>query len=246
MNKVAAKMDRALQLAPHRNLGELYESILGFWERDSGVVQGVPSIDRLVPDLKEMDPNTLPDPETFLMYADTVTYLPDDILTKVDRASMAVSLEARVPLLDHRLTEFVWTLPTSFKITPEGVTKRIMRDVLYKYVPRELIERPKKGFSIPVSSWLRTTLKEWALDLLSSETIKKEGIFNPSLVETFLNEHMQGLRDRDAALWNIIQCRSWLHEVAAAPTPISTPSTPKIVKAEEYRQDRALGVPHAS
>jgi asparagine synthase (glutamine-hydrolysing) len=230
MYRLASRLDRALQLLPSPSFSELYDCVLGCWERDSEVVAGIKEIHDIVP---RSNPGAW-DRETFLMYTDTTTYLPDDILTKVDRASMAVSLEARVPLLDHRLAEFVWELPTEFKIDSHGTTKRLMRELLYRYVPRELVDRPKKGFSIPVHHWLRTTLKEWSYDLLSPAALKREGVFNAEVVARYLGDHMSGKRNRDAALWNILQAQSWLASISAAPAALRKGSDPTVTVSAPY------------
>ncbi|MEM7468800.1 MAG: asparagine synthase (glutamine-hydrolyzing) [Pseudomonadota bacterium] len=143
-----------------------------------------------------------------MQYWDTMMYMPDDILTKVDRASMAVSLEVRVPIIDHRVVEFAWTLPRNFKVR-NGVSKWILREVLYKRVPKQLIERPKMGFAVPIDQWFRSSLKEWAGDLLSRDLINRYGLVKPEPIERIWAEHQSGNRNWAALLWNVIMLQSW-------------------------------------
>jgi asparagine synthase (glutamine-hydrolysing) len=146
-----------------------------------------------------------------MMALDLITYLPDDILVKVDRAAMAVSLETRVPLLNHRLVEFAWRLPLSMKIR-NGQGKWMLRQVLYKYVPRKLIERPKQGFGIPLDVWLRGPLREWAEDLLNLDRMKREGWLDAYMVRDKWHQHLSGHRNWCYHLWNALMFQAWQEE----------------------------------
>jgi asparagine synthase (glutamine-hydrolysing) len=145
------------------------------------------------------------------MALDMLHYLPNDILTKVDRAAMAVTLETRVPLLDPNVIEFAASLPLEFKMR-EGVGKWALRQVLYKYVPKDLIERPKMGFGVPLAEWLRGPLKDWAEVLLDEKRLLEEGFFNVALVRQKWLEHSSGLRNWQAQLWDVLMFQAWLEE----------------------------------
>lgn len=149
------------------------------------------------------------DPVERMMYFDQISYLPDDILTKVDRASMAVSLESREPLLDYRLVEFAWTLPLSMKVQ-NGVGKRVLRRVLDRYVPNNLIERPKMGFGIPLESLLRGHLRDWAESLLDPATMRAQGFLNTAMVQARWKDHLDGKDQWKFYLWGVLMFQAWM------------------------------------
>ncbi len=147
--------------------------------------------------------------QEWMMYTDSQTYMMDDILTKVDRAAMAVSLETRVPFLDHRIFEFAWSLPLEYKIK-NGIGKCVLRDVLYQYVPQELIDRPKMGFGVPLAKWLKGDLKDWAESLLNLKLLTQQGYLEPSVVQRYWQQHLHNKNNWQAALWNILMFQAWL------------------------------------
>jgi asparagine synthase (glutamine-hydrolysing) len=211
--------DRAHKLAARlggvHNLDDLYNSLVSEWQDPAQVVKGKSwkiGVNLQVPASMLSDP--LPavgveQQQLRMMYRDTMTYLPDDILCKVDRASMATSLETRVPFLDHRVAELAWRLPLNMKIR-DGQGKWALRQVLYKYVPKELIDRPKAGFAIPVGQWLRGPLRDWAEALLDEKRLEVEGYFYPKPIRDKWLQHLTGRYDHTPSLWAVLMFQSWL------------------------------------
>jgi len=186
---------------------ELYKMLVSQWQQPEALVLG--SVEPILPpwDSSQFAKKSQTFVDTMQMM-DMLTYLPDDILTKVDRASMAVSLEARVPLLDHRLVELSWSLPMDVKIR-QGQGKWILRQVLNRYVPKDLVERPKMGFGVPIGEWLRGPLREWAEQLLSKERLINEGILKEELVSQKWQEHLSGKRNWQYPLWGVLMFQAW-------------------------------------
>ncbi|NMG08830.1 asparagine synthase (glutamine-hydrolyzing) [Brasilonema sp. UFV-L1] len=185
----------------------MYAGLVSHWKEPEAIVIG--SCEPATVVSARQSWAQLPDYTQRMMYLDTVTYLPDDILVKVDRASMGVSLESRIPLLDHRILEFAWRLPLSMKIR-HGQGKWLLRQILYKYVPKELIERPKMGFGIPIDSWLRGPLREWAEELLDESRLRQQGLFNPKPIQQKWKEHLSCDRNWQYHLWDVLMFQAWL------------------------------------
>jgi asparagine synthase (glutamine-hydrolysing) len=197
----------------------LYFRALSHWENPTEIVPYSHEPNTILEGITECSGSS--NIEEVMMLTDLLNYLPDDILTKVDRASMAVSLEARVPLLDHRVVEFAWKLPLHFKIR-KGCSKWILRQILYKYVPAELLERPKMGFGVPIDSWLRGPLREWAEDLLSLRNLEQHGLLNAHPIRLIWQEHLSGVRNWQYLLWDILAFQDWFrHNITVwqEPTP---------------------------
>jgi asparagine synthase (glutamine-hydrolysing) len=144
-----------------------------------------------------------------MRYFDLVSELPDDILVKVDRATMATSLESRAPFLHPDVVDFAWRIPPSQQVR-NGQGKWLLRQVLYKYVPRELIERPKMGFGVPIASWLRGPLREWADDLIAEDRLIRQGYLAPGPIRSAWNEHQAGVTDNSHLLWGVLMFQAWL------------------------------------
>lgn len=189
---------------------DLYRRFISHWGDDETVVIGAGGD----PGLQPPGGEGLPTLAERIMLRDATRYLPDDILVKVDRAAMAVSLETRVPLLDHRIFEFAWRLPLEMKIR-NGRGKWILRQLLYRHLPRELVERPKQGFSVPIDFWLRGPLRDWAESLLAEERLRREGFLDPVAVRRKWQEHLSGRRNWQQPLWNVLMFQAWREEYQA-------------------------------
>lgn len=184
-----------------------YQTLTSHWQYPESIVINAKEPKTLISDFKAW-----PETDSFqhaMMAMDAQTYMTDDILVKVDRAAMANSLETRVPLLDHRIAELAWSLPLDYKIR-KGEGKWVLKQVLFRHVPRELIERPKMGFGIPLHDWLRGSLRDWAESLLDENLLLQQGYFNPEPIRTMWKEHLTGLYDHQNYLWDILMFQAWL------------------------------------
>lgn len=200
----AEKLQKLGRMIAVASADEVYDRLRAHFPDPAKVVVGAPQ--------SPTTPPSVPEEANFaerMMFRDLTGYLPDDILTKVDRATMGVSLEARVPLLDRQLVEFAWRTPFDFKIR-DGRSKWILRQVLYRHVPRGLIERPKSGFGVPICRWLRGPLRPWAEELLDPTRLRREGFFRVEPIRTTWREHLDGQANHQHRLWNVLSFQAWL------------------------------------
>jgi asparagine synthase (glutamine-hydrolysing) len=202
----ADKLRKLAGIMDAESADALFRRLVSLWPDPERLVPGAREARGLLWD--EAVAQDFPDFTQRMQLLDSVTYLPDDILVKVDRATMAVALEARVPLLNHKVVEFAWRLPPDLKIR-DGQSKWVLRQVLYRHVPRALVDRPKQGFSIPLAAWLRGPLRDWAETLLEPATLAGDGLLNPVPIRHAWAEHLAGHRDHAHALWAVLMVQAW-------------------------------------
>jgi len=189
----------------------LYRSLVSEWRDPAQLLQGEqPDLQSTAID-QPLPACLISDPIARMMAWDALSYLPDDILVKVDRAAMAVGLETRAPFLDHRVAQVAWRLPMAMKIRG-GTSKWVLRQILYNYVPRELIERPKAGFAMPIGQWLRGPLRAWADELLHPDRLGREGYLSPELISRLWQQHLSGRYDHTTKLWTVLMWQAWLEQ----------------------------------
>ena len=203
------KLHKLAEVIATGGVDTLYSNLVSHWKQPEQVV--VDGHDPLTALTDRANWPRVADYTHRMMELDMETYLPGDILTKVDRAAMGVSLEGRIPLLDTNVMDFAWRIPLSMKIRG-GKGKWLLREVLHRHVPRALIDRPKKGFGVPMDAWLRGTLRDWAEDLLSEARLKREGFFHPEPIRRKWEEHLSGRRNWQFYLWDVLMFQSWLAE----------------------------------
>jgi asparagine synthase (glutamine-hydrolysing) len=203
------KVAKIADVLPSAGPSDLYRTLCSHFEDPGQIVVGGSEPPSLLTS-PELWPEVA-EPVQLMQYLDSMTYLPDDILTKVDRATMAASLEARVPFLDPAVAALSWRLPLDWKVR-DGAGKWLLRQLLHRYVPPALVERPKMGFGIPLGPWLRGPLRGWASGLLSPQRLRHDGFFDPGSVERIWSDHLEGRRDRAYELWDLLMFQSWLDE----------------------------------
>jgi asparagine synthase (glutamine-hydrolysing) len=204
--RVGDKIHKAAELLSMQTAEEVYHRLCSHWSNPREIVVGGREQPTMLTGLDTL-PSLAGNVER-MMYIDLMSYLPDDILVKVDRAAMAVSLETRVPMLDHRIVEFAMSLPLTM-LRAGNQSKWPLRQLLYKKVPRELIERPKMGFGVPIGSWLRGALRDWAEDLLSETRLKADDFFDPAPIRRAWREHLSGRRNYEYPLWDVLMFQAW-------------------------------------
>mgnify|MGYP000194465077 CR=1 FL=1 len=201
------KMHKGASVLDSKELHELYYKLNSDWKNPNEIVINSKELPTFLTSEKPKLPGL--DDQEKMMALDTINYLPNDILVKVDRAAMSNSLEARIPFLDHRVIEYAWKIPQSLKLR-NGQGKWILREILYNHVPKNLIERPKMGFGVPIDTWLRGPLRDWAENLLNETRLRQEGFLNPDLIRVKWNEHLSEKRNWHQPLWNVLMFQAWL------------------------------------
>ena len=204
-----------LQLRSVRNVDDLHVMLVSQWQRSTDLIVGGSMPSNLLDERRRWP--ALQDPVARMMALDALTYLPGDILTKVDRAAMAVSLETRAPFLDANVVDFAWSLPLHMKLR-DGQGKWLLRQLLYRHVPQALIDRPKMGFAIPLDAWLREPLRDWAETLLAEDRLRQEGFFNPAPIRTTWRRHLAGEASMGYRLWSVLMFQSWLESQSTQST----------------------------
>ncbi len=201
------KLYKIAELFTERTSRSLYRQLVSLWTNPEALV--LRSSETPTALTSRSIPASISGFTEQMMYLDAQSYLPDDILVKVDRSAMSVSLETRSPYLDHRLFHLAWRLPFEYKVS-EGLGKRVIRDVLAQYIPQSMFDRPKQGFSVPVAQWLRGPLREWAEDLLEPNQLASQGYLDVAQVRAIWSEHLSGHRNWQARLWSVLMFQSWL------------------------------------
>jgi asparagine synthase (glutamine-hydrolysing) len=216
MRRLGDKVHKGARMLRSRTIEELYDAMLSAQPDSTAVVIGAPA--QTVAAMFEIAALTGLGGVERMMAQDMLFYLADDILVKVDRAAMAVSLETRVPLLDPEVVEFAWRLPLDMRIRG-STTKWALRQVLYRHVPKALIERPKMGFGVPVDAWMRGPLRDWAEALLDERRLRDEGYFRPEPIRRAWEGQLEG-QNNQSKLWTILMFQSWLDEQSRAPVEV--------------------------
>ncbi len=199
IKRLGDKINKSTNIIPAASMQDFYEKLTTYWPDNTIISNSDSKIYRFDKKLNNIEN---------MMLADQLYYLPNDILVKGDRASMSIGLETRAPLLDHKITEFAWSLPRNYRIS-NNKGKRILREILYKYIPKNLVDRPKQGFGMPVNEWLRDPLKDWANDLLSKKNLPDDGLLNGKIVRSIWSEHLSGSRNWEYKIWPVLMWQQW-------------------------------------